>query len=73
MRSAARSLVTVRDTRLRWPVLRNLPALLIGKKITGTARSGKYLLLQLTGGDRLIIHSACPAVFVLARSSTEEA
>jgi formamidopyrimidine-DNA glycosylase len=48
--------VTVRDTRLRWPVPANIAATLTGKKITGTARRGKYLLLQLSGGDRLIIH-----------------
>jgi formamidopyrimidine-DNA glycosylase len=48
--------VTVRDTRLRWPVPPDLAATLTGKKITGTARRGKYLLLQLAGGDRLIIH-----------------
>ncbi|MGH8462021.1 MAG: bifunctional DNA-formamidopyrimidine glycosylase/DNA-(apurinic or apyrimidinic site) lyase [Stenotrophobium sp.] len=48
--------VTVRDARLRWPVPANLAATLTGKKITGTARRGKYLLLQLSGGDRLIIH-----------------
>ena len=48
--------VTVRDTRLRWPIPSNLAALLTGKKVIGTARRGKYLLLQLSGGDRLIIH-----------------
>jgi formamidopyrimidine-DNA glycosylase len=48
--------VTVRDARLRWPVPANLAAIITGKKITGTARRGKYLLLQLSGGDQLIIH-----------------
>lgn len=48
--------VTVRDTRLRWPVPADLPARIGGKKIVGTARRGKYLLLELAGGDRLIVH-----------------
>lgn len=48
--------VTVRDTRLRWPVPADLHARIGGKKIVGTARRGKYLLLELAGGDRLIVH-----------------
>lgn len=48
--------VTVRDTRLRWPIPADLSGWLIGKKITGTSRRGKYLMLQLGGGDRLIVH-----------------
>lgn len=48
--------VIVRDTRLRWPVPRDLAENLTGQTITGTSRRGKYLLLQLTSGDRLIIH-----------------
>lgn len=48
--------VTVRDTRLRWPIPANLSEWLSGKKITGTSRRGKYLMLQLSGGDRLIVH-----------------
>ena len=48
--------VTVRDRRLRWPVPADLAGWLSGKKISGTARRGKYLLLQLSGGDRLIVH-----------------
>lgn len=48
--------VTVRDARLRWPVPRDLAKKLSGQTITGTARRGKYLLLQMASGDRLIIH-----------------
>lgn len=48
--------VIVRDTRLRWPIPANLAQWLIGKKVTGTSRRGKYLMLQFQGGDRLIVH-----------------
>jgi len=48
--------VTVREPRLRWPVATDLPARLCGRRIEATDRRGKYLLLQLDGGDRLIIH-----------------
>lgn len=48
--------VIVRDSRLRWPVPRDLAENLTGQTITGTTRRGKYLLLGLASGDRLIIH-----------------
>lgn len=48
--------VRVYDSRLRWPVPRRLPALLAGRTIESTSRRGKYLLLHLDNGDRLILH-----------------
>ncbi len=48
--------VTVRDRRLRWPIPANLSQWLLGKKVSGTSRRGKYLMLQFKEGDRLIIH-----------------
>lgn len=48
--------VQLRDARLRWPVPADLPARLLGRQIVGTDRRGKYLLLPLDNGDRLIIH-----------------
>ncbi|HSW15553.1 MAG TPA: bifunctional DNA-formamidopyrimidine glycosylase/DNA-(apurinic or apyrimidinic site) lyase [Solimonas sp.] len=48
--------VTVREPRLRWRVPADLPQRLQGRRIEGTDRRGKYLLLQLDGGDRLIVH-----------------
>lgn len=48
--------VVVRDARLRWPVPADLPQRLAGRRIARTDRRGKYLLLLLDNGDRLIIH-----------------
>lgn len=48
--------VTVREPRLRWRVAADLPARLRGRRIEATSRRGKYLLLHLDNGDRLIIH-----------------
>ena len=48
--------VTVRDARLRWPVPSDLAENLVNQTIAATARRGKYLLLPLASGDRLIIH-----------------
>jgi len=47
--------VTVRDTRLRWPVLDDLPQRLAGRTIRGVRRRAKYLLLELDRGH-LMIH-----------------
>ncbi|HVT36253.1 MAG TPA: bifunctional DNA-formamidopyrimidine glycosylase/DNA-(apurinic or apyrimidinic site) lyase, partial [Nevskiaceae bacterium] len=46
----------VRDARLRWPVPREFARRVEQKKITGTARRGKYLLIELAGGARVIVH-----------------
>lgn len=48
--------VLVRDARLRWPVPQTFAKNLQGQTIVGTSRRGKYLLLPLASGDRLIIH-----------------
>lgn len=48
--------VLVREPRLRWPVAANLAARLRGRTIVATDRRGKYLLLALDNGDRLIVH-----------------
>lgn len=46
----------VREPRLRWRIDRKLPEQLAGRRIESTSRRGKYLLLHLDSGDRLIIH-----------------
>ncbi len=54
--------VTVREPRLRWPVPAEFAGQLRGRYITGTARRGKYLLLQLDAPpealatDQIIVH-----------------
>jgi formamidopyrimidine-DNA glycosylase len=45
----------VYDHRLRWPVPRELPALVAGRTIDTVDRRSKYLLFRL-GGDTLLVH-----------------
>ena len=46
--------VLIIDGRLRWPVPRNLRAILLGQTLHGIERRGKYLLLQMDQGYLLI-------------------
>ena len=46
--------VLIIDGRLRWPVPRNLRAILLGQTLHGIERRGKYLLLQMDQGNLLI-------------------
>ncbi len=48
--------VVVRDRRLRWPVPDGLEARLQGQVVTATSRRGKYLLIHLDSGDRVMVH-----------------
>ena len=47
--------LAVYESRLRWPVPRNLPAQLAGRRILAAGRRAKYLLIELDGGT-LIVH-----------------
>lgn len=47
--------VRVHDRRLRWPVPRNLPRLVSGRRVESLERRGKYLLFNL-GTGTLILH-----------------
>lgn len=59
--------VRVHDPRLRWPVAPDLAQRLQGQRIAATGRRGKYLLLHLENGDRLLIHLGMSGrLFVLA-------
>lgn len=46
--------VIVRQPQLRWPVPADLAEQLVGRKLLGTSRRGKYLLLQFPHGHLLI-------------------
>ena len=48
--------VIVRESRLRWPVSKNLATQLERQIIAGTSRRAKYLLLGTVGGGSLMIH-----------------
>lgn len=59
--------VIVREPRLRWPVPAHFARFAEGRRISGTSRRGKYLLLHLDdGADKIIIHLGMSGrVFVL--------
>ncbi|MCY3627837.1 MAG: bifunctional DNA-formamidopyrimidine glycosylase/DNA-(apurinic or apyrimidinic site) lyase [Gammaproteobacteria bacterium] len=57
----------VRDGRLRWPV--EIPPLLLGKKLNGISRRGKYLLFGFVCGD-LIIHLGMSGTLRIVTPST---
>jgi formamidopyrimidine-DNA glycosylase len=59
--------VVVRDARLRWPVSPSLPRKLKGRRIASTSRRGKYLLLHLDNGDRVLVHLGMTGNFLLLR------
>ena len=46
--------LTVHESRLRWPVPDDLPAKLAGRRIIGTGRRAKYLLIALDSGTLLV-------------------
>ncbi len=48
--------LTVYEPRLRWPVARELPRLVAGRRIERIGRRAKYLLIGLQGGGTLLIH-----------------
>jgi len=48
--------VLVRDRRLRWPIPRDFARKLAGRTIRAVDRRGKYLLLDVGRGDRVILH-----------------
>ncbi|TJY58242.1 bifunctional DNA-formamidopyrimidine glycosylase/DNA-(apurinic or apyrimidinic site) lyase [Sinimarinibacterium sp. CAU 1509] len=48
--------VKVREPRMRWPVPPELPALARGRRVDQLERRGKYLIVTLDSGDRLILH-----------------
>ena len=46
--------LTVRNSRLRWPVPADLASHLTGKTLTGLARRGKYLLFDFGSGTQIV-------------------
>jgi formamidopyrimidine-DNA glycosylase len=46
--------LAVYEPRLRWPVPRELPGRLAGRRIERVGRRAKYLLLELEGGTLLL-------------------
>jgi formamidopyrimidine-DNA glycosylase len=50
------SRVEVRRPDLRWPLAKDFAQRLQGKKVTGIGRRAKYLLVDLSSGDVLLMH-----------------
>lgn len=48
--------VDVRRPDLRWPFPENMAARLAGQRVRGLSRRAKYILVDLTSGETLIIH-----------------
>jgi formamidopyrimidine-DNA glycosylase len=48
--------VTVREPRLRWPIPADFSARLSGRRVEHLDRRGKYIIVTLDGGDRVILH-----------------
>lgn len=46
----------VREPRLRWPIRPDLPTKLAGRRVEHIDRRGKYLIVALDSGDRVILH-----------------
>lgn len=46
--------VTIRDSRLRWPVPADLPERLCGRTLKGITRRGKYLLFDFSGLTQIV-------------------
>lgn len=48
--------VTVRNPRLRWPIAPTLPAHLHNRTVRALDRRGKYLIVTLDNGHRVLLH-----------------
>lgn len=57
--------VEVRERRLRQPIEAGFEARLLGRRFTGVERRGKYLLLELDGGEILLVHLGMSGRIVL--------
>lgn len=63
--------VTIRQSKLRWPIPKEIPTLAKGKIIQGIDRRGKYLLVQLEK-HQLMIHLGMSGSLRVITSDTSE-
>jgi formamidopyrimidine-DNA glycosylase len=56
MEGAAIETVEVRDRRLRWPIAKDFEKRLRGRTVAGLGRRAKYLLMDLSSGDVVVMH-----------------
>jgi formamidopyrimidine-DNA glycosylase len=64
--------VEARRPDLRWPLPKDFAAQLEGKTVQGLGRRGKYLLLDLSSGDVLMMHLGMSGSFHVFRRGGEE-
>ena len=57
--------VEVRRPDLRWPLARDFAQRLRGKRVIGVGRRAKYLLVDLSSGDVLIMHLGMSGSFYI--------
>ena len=63
--------VEARRPDLRWPFPKDFVKRLEGKSVTGLGRRAKYLLLDLSSGEVLIMHLGMSGSFRVAKNSEE--
>jgi formamidopyrimidine-DNA glycosylase len=64
--------VEARRPDLRWPLPKDFVAHLEGKTVKGLGRRGKYLLLDLSSGDVLMMHLGMSGSFRVLRAGGEQ-
>jgi formamidopyrimidine-DNA glycosylase len=64
--------VEARRPDLRWPLPKDFVAQLEGKTVKGLGRRGKYLLLDLSSGEVLMMHLGMSGSFRVLRAGGEE-
>jgi formamidopyrimidine-DNA glycosylase len=67
------SKVEVRRGDLRWPLPKDFAQRLEGKSVTGIGRRAKYLLVDLSSGDVLLMHLGMSGSFHVFRGKAESA
>jgi formamidopyrimidine-DNA glycosylase len=72
MDGARFSRVEARRKDLRWPLPKNFAGELEGKTVNGLGRRGKYLLLDLSSGDVLIMHLGMSGSFHVFEGGKEK-
>ncbi|HFE38763.1 MAG TPA: bifunctional DNA-formamidopyrimidine glycosylase/DNA-(apurinic or apyrimidinic site) lyase, partial [Gammaproteobacteria bacterium] len=61
--------VNIYQAKLRWPIDKNLPARLIGKKLLDLQRRGKYLIFEFENGN-LLLHLGMSGSLRITTSAT---
>ena len=63
--------VTVREPRLRWPIPKDFARYAQGRRIVDVDRRGKYLIVRLDNGDRVLIHLGMTGRLLVLSRPTE--